>query len=342
MIEASSKDSRLQSLLDWLQNDLDLVIKSIQPASSDASFRRYFRVRIKDNSFIVMDAPPPQEDVRPFIKIAKLFAQTGINVPEVYESHIELGFLLLSDLGNRVYLHQLNSDNVAQLYDAALDSLVKLQQGINPDVAELPVYDQALLHRELELFKQWFLCELLELQLSADNHKTLDTTWQYLIQSALEQPQVCVHRDYHSRNLMFTDHNNPGILDFQDAMIGPISYDFVSLVRDCYISWPEQQVQQWSENYQQQLEQNTLLAQTKPEIFKRWVDWMGMQRHLKAIGIFSRLKIRDGKSAYLADIPRTLAYVHHVTRQYPQFAEFMDFLETKVTPRLKLKILDQR
>lgn len=341
MIKATHKDSRLQLLLDWLKNDLNLVIDSIEPASSDASFRRYFRVQIKSNSFIVMDAPPPQEDVRPFIKIAKLFAQTGIHVPEIHESHVQQGFLLLSDLGSQVYLHHLNSDNVTGLYQAALDSLVKLQQGINSDVTEFPVYDEALLLRELALFKEWFLCDLLELQLSADNHQTLDKTWQYLIQSALEQPQVCVHRDYHSRNLMYTDYNNPGILDFQDAVIGPISYDFVSLVRDCYISWPEQQVQQWSKSYQQLLEHNTLLSQTEPEIFKRWVDWMGMQRHLKAIGIFSRLKIRDGKSAYLADIPRTLAYIHLVAGEYTQLAEFMNFLETVVTPCLKRKIRDQ-
>lgn len=337
MIKLTPTDPRMQLLLNWLQKDLNLAVQSINPASSDASFRRYFRVQIQNMSYIVMDAPPPQEDIRPFIKIARLFAQTGLHIPEIYESETQQGFLLLGDLGNQTYLNVLNRETADSLYKDALDSLLTLQKSIDPDASGLPIYNEALLLRELELFREWFLQKLLGISLNSNQNQMLNDMWCSLTQSALEQPRVCVHRDYHSRNLMFTNTHNPGILDFQDAVIGPVSYDLISLLRDCYISWPDQKIREWIAHYQKQLEQNQLIAQIAPDIFNRWVDWMGIQRHLKAIGIFSRLKIRDGKSTYLADIPRTFAYIQSIARQYPQLDEFTHFLDSLVIPGLHIK-----
>ncbi|CAD6880877.1 Phosphotransferase involved in threonylcarbamoyladenosine t(6)A37 formation in tRNA [Methylomonas albis] len=330
----SSLDRRLAELVDWLNNDLALDIQQISPASSDASFRRYFRVEHRGGSHIAMDAPPDKENTEPFVRIAGLLKPTDIHVPNIFWQNSRQGFLLLEDLGSTSYLDHLQMDNAETLYRQALDSLLKLQIGVNTDNCGLPAYDRALLLRELGIFYEWFLEKLLGIAIPDTVATPLNNI---LIQSALEQPQVCVHRDYHSRNLMFLEHASPGIIDFQDAVIGPISYDLISLLRDCYIAWPEQQVISWAQDYHQRLCVAGLL-QADFNQFRRWLDLMGMQRHLKAVGIFARLHLRDGKSNYLADIPRTLAYISTVCEHYPELAAMRQFLQAQVLPAYRASV----
>ncbi len=317
-------------MLDWLENDLLLTVTHCEPASSDASFRRYFRITTSNKQFIVMDAPPSKENTEPFIRIAKLLTQSQVNVPSIFQQNLIDGFLLLEDFGNQCFLDQLNTATADDLYQSAFDSLFKLQTQTPIQNSGLPGYDEPLLHRELAIFDEWFLGQLLDIQIPA---AIWDTVRTLLTASALEQPVTCVHRDYHSRNLMVLDNDSPGVIDFQDAVIGPITYDLVSLLRDCYIAWPEQQVEQWRSNYFERLRQAALIN-CDPAQFKRWFDLMGLQRHLKAIGIFSRLHLRDGKSNYLGDIPRTLNYVITVCATYPELAEFNNFLHDHVLPAL--------
>jgi N-acetylmuramate 1-kinase len=323
------EDLRTLAMRDWLENDLLLSIIHCETASSDASFRRYFRVTTPDQQYIVMDAPPPQENVEPFIKVATLFTSSQVNVPTIFKHNISEGFLLLQDFGSTCFLDKLNNDNASTMYASALDSLITLQTNTAIDTAPLPRYDHALLTRELGIFKDWYIDQLLDTKIP-------DALWHnvqnILIDSALEQPSVCVHRDFHSRNLMVTDENNPGVIDFQDAVIGPITYDVVSLLRDCYIAWPESQVELWMTGYHKRLVEAGLIACTTTQ-FKRWFDLMGMQRHLKAVGIFSRLHLRDGKSGYLNDIPRTLNYVAQISNAYPELAEFSAYLNTHLLPK---------
>ncbi len=314
----------------WLENDLLLSITHCEPASSDASFRRYFRVLTPEHRFIVMDAPPSKENVVPFIQVAELLAQSQINVPDIFQQNIADGFLLLEDFGSQCFLDQLNADTADNLYQTALDSLFRLQSQTPLQNTSLPNYDQPLLLRELGIFDEWFLGRLLDIEIPTP---IWETVCNLLITSALEQPRTCVHRDYHSRNLMVLEDNSPGIIDFQDAVIGPITYDVVSLLRDCYIAWPKQQVEQWRTGYFGRLLQAGLVN-CSPAQFNRWFDLMGLQRHLKAIGIFSRLHLRDGKPNYLGDIPRTLNYVTTVCAAYPELAPFHAFLQAQVSPTL--------
>jgi len=325
---------RLAQINDWLQKELGLTDYDIKPASSDASFRRYFRIRANDGNFasyraaslIIMDAPPFREDVAPYIRIATLMAGLDLHVPLVLEENRELGFLLLSDLGAVQYLSVLDINNVSQLYSDALTALLRLQIGGPRQPGDLPAYDFALLQRELEIFREWYLQKHLGLRLSQTQQDIIDTSFKVLIDSALEQPLVCVHRDFHSRNLMQTEQNNPGILDFQDAVIGPITYDLVSLLKDCYITWPRDQVISWALGYKQQLQDSGVIDVMDDQKFLRWFDLMGAQRHLKATGIFARLDQRDGKPDYLNDIPRTLSYVVDVTGRYSELHELNEFL----------------
>lgn len=326
------EDFRTISMFDWLENDLLLIITHCEPASSDASFRRYFRVKTSEQQFIVMDAPPTKENIEPFIRVAKLLTHSQVNVPAIFQQNLTDGFLLLEDFGSQCFLDQLDEATAPVLYQSAFDSLFKLQTQTSVQNSGLPNYDEALLHRELAIFDEWFLGQLLDIQIPAAVWETVRTL---LTTSALEQPSVCVHRDYHSRNLMVLDSDSPGVIDFQDAVIGPITYDLVSLLRDCYIAWPEQQVEQWQFKYFERLQQAGLID-CSPAQFKRWFDLMGLQRHLKAIGIFSRLHLRDGKSNYLGDIPRTLNYVTTVCAAYPELAEFNDFLREQVVPVLSI------
>ncbi len=307
-------------LRDWLTAILPTAPTQIAPASSDASFRRYFRVWYNGQTRIVMDAPPDKENCRPFVAIARAMRGLGLNTPEILAEDIEQGFLLLSDFGSQQYLAALNPRSANQLYGDALNALAQLQTGGDPSTSLLPPYDSALLHQEMELFRHWYLGRQVGLELSADEHQALDHTFAVLADNALEQPRVWVHRDYHSRNLMVTGVANPGVLDFQDAVVGAVTYDLVSLLRDCYIAWPRQQVESWALAHRARLQALGMADVEDAAQFLRWFDLMGVQRHLKAIGIFARLHLRDGKAGYLQDIPRTLGYVLDVSNRYPELA----------------------
>ncbi len=331
----TSLDSRLESLKQWVAEVLALREYELRPASSDASFRRYFRVSASGASYIVMDAPPERENCRRYIEVARRFQALGLNVPEILEQDLDRGFLLIGDLGQEMYLAALNEATVERLYGDALAALAILQAGIFTDSAFLPVYDAPLLRRELEIFREWYLGRHLGLRLDAGQDAVLDRTFEALIQSALEQPRVWVHRDFHSRNLMVTAVNNPGILDFQDAVQGPVTYDLVSLLRDCYIAWPQARVEVWAMRHFDQARVAGLLpVEADPVRFLRWFDLMGVQRHLKAAGIFARLLHRDGKPGFLADIPRTLGYVLEVSGRHPDLQGLHEFLSRLSVPEL--------
>ncbi len=310
---------RLDLLRQWATRQLDWPAMDLVPASSDASFRRYFRVRHGDDSYILMDAPPQQENCQPFIHVSGLLLDLGLHVPEVLASDLQQGFLLLTDLGSHCYLDALDDSTADRLYGDAMGALLTLQSCATPDCG-LPDYGRDLLLGEMALFRDWLLDRHLGIRLDETQAAALDTAFGQLADSALGQPQVCVHRDYHSRNLMVCEQHNPGVLDFQDAVIGPVTYDLVSLLRDCYIAWPRERVEDWVLGYHELALQTGILRpeQAGEADFLRWFDWMGVQRHLKAAGIFARLNHRDGKPGYLADIPRTLGYVTEVCARYPE------------------------
>jgi hypothetical protein len=302
----------------------------LTPASADASFRRYFRVQQGNMSYVLMDAPPEKEDCGPFIHVSRLFLALGLHVPEILASDLDQGFLLLSDLGTRLYLDELNDSSVDRLYGDALGALATLQS-CGPD-SGLPRYDRKLLLFEMSLFRDWLIGAHLDMTLDESQQGALQQSFEYLADNALEQPQVCVHRDYHSRNLMLSARHNPGILDYQDAVTGPVTYDLVSLLRDCYISWPRQRVEDWALGYFELAAQTGIVRpdQVNEQQFLKWFDWMGVQRHLKAAGIFARLNHRDGKPGYMNDIPRTLGYVSDVCSRYSELAGLGAITETVI------------
>ncbi len=311
-------DNRLEALKDWVVTTLGRGDCDFRAASEDASFRRYFRVTVGGCTLIAMDAPPDKEDLAPYLAVAARFHALGLHVPDVLHQDLGRGFLLLSDLGDRTYLRHLGEQSVERLYGDALGALIVLQIGTFTDETFLADYDYALLAREMQLFRDWYLVRHLGVAPNPEQQSVLERTFDLLAGSALDQPQVWVHRDYHSRNLMVTNQNNPGILDFQDAVRGPITYDLVSLLRDCYIAWPGDRVKEWVLGYHDLALQSGLPVCEDEELFLRWFDWMGVQRHLKAAGIFARLSHRDGKNGYLPDIPRTLGYVLEVSARYPE------------------------
>ena len=330
-LNTDSHDLRMTQLQQWL-GTIDtpkLAITSLRPASADASFRRYFRVDTENTetggSLIVMDAPPPQEDVKPFIHVADLFAATGVTVPRILAQDIGQGFLLLSDLGATTYLNQLNNDTAHKLYIDAIDALVLLQTQSKPEA--LPPYDRALLQRELQLFPDWYIGRHLKLTLNDEQNTSLNAVFDVLLANNLSQPQVYVHRDYHSRNLMVLPVGNPGILDFQDAVFGPITYDLVSLLRDAYIQWDEAMVLDWMIRYWERAKRAGLPVNPDIDSFYRDFEFMGLQRHLKVLGIFSRLAYRDGKDAYLRDIPLVMEYVMKTARRYRELIPLVRLLE---------------
>lgn len=323
-------DQRYELMRNWLSQVRPGVSQEVTPASGDASFRRYFRVRGADGTAVVMDAPPDQVDCRPFIVLAEAFRDLGLQTPQVLAADLEQGFLLLSDLGECQYLTVLSEASVGRLYDDALAGLARLQTGGDLATDLLPPYDAPLLRRELELFREWYLIRHLGLRLREEEHDWLDAAFAMLIASALEQPRVWTHRDYHSRNLMVTESHNPGVLDFQDAVIGPLTYDLVSLLRDCYIAWPQERVEAWALGHRERLREQGLAETGDAVTFLRWFDLMGVQRHLKAAGIFARLNIRDGKPGYLGDIPRTLNYVWAVSSRYGELAGLRRLLQERV------------
>jgi aminoglycoside/choline kinase family phosphotransferase len=339
--EAAS-DVRLTQLKAWLAQQTAPFVQAdtLRPASTDASFRRYFRVdgRPGDSAasdaaaptFIAMDAPPPQEDVQPFIKVAGIFGGCGLSTPKVLAQDVERGFLLLSDLGATTYLHQLNVDTAHQLYMDAIDALILLQAQSQPDV--LPEYDRPMLLRELNLFPEWYIGKHLGISLDATQNAALNKVFDAILANNLAQAQVYVHRDYHSRNLMVCRPNNPGVLDFQDAVYGPITYDLASLLRDAYIQWDEEMVLDWVIRYWEKAKRAGLPVNPDIDAFYRDFEYMGLQRHLKVLGIFARLYHRDGKDGYLNDLPLVREYVRKTAARYTELKpllRLMDVLEDK-------------
>jgi aminoglycoside/choline kinase family phosphotransferase len=318
-------DVRRAALEQWLAPQLDGLTFALAPASEDASFRRYWRATLADGrTYVAMDAPPDKEDCRPFVRVAAMLRAAGVNAPDVLAQDLEQGFLLLTDLGTRTYLQELGADNAARLFADATDSLIRWQLATRP--GELPPYDEALLRREMNLFPEWYVRRHLDRELSPDQVASLESVFALLVQSALAQPRVYVHRDYMPRNLMVCE-PNPGVLDFQDAVIGPISYDMVSLVRDAFVSWDEERVLDWAARYWEKAKRAALPVEADFGEFWRAFEWMGLQRHLKVLGIFARINYRDGKPKYLADTPRFVAYASSVSRRYRELAPLAKLLE---------------
>jgi len=330
-----SLDDRFDALRVWLERVLPAPMASIAPASVDASFRRYFRVTFEHaievpgssagvTSLIAMDAPPPHEDCRPFVAVAKLLAAAGVHAPAVLHEELSQGFLLLSDLGSRTYLAELSDATAPALYRDATDALIRWQQASRDDV--LPPYDRALLLRELNLFPDWYIAKHLGVALDDAQRKVLATAFEQILENNLGQPRVYVHRDYHSRNLMISE-PNPGVLDFQDAVHGPVTYDLVSLLRDAYIAWDEERQIDWAVRYWERARAAGVPVGPDFGAFWRDFEWMGVQRQLKVLGIFARLWHRDGKAAYLQEMPRVMAYLRGACARYRALGPLLKMLD---------------
>ena len=325
-------DSRLNTLRNWLkalEPSWQLDLDTLAPASADASFRRYFRIESKKPNFetlIMMDAPPQHEPLETFIQVDLLLWAAGLNVPKILEQNITEGFLLLNDLGTKTYLAELNNETADRLYKDATDALVQMQLASKPDV--LPNYDRALLQRELSLLPEWYLKKHLNIQLSDIQQSQLNKVFELIIENNLAQAKVYVHRDFHSRNLMVTEKNNPGVIDFQDAVYGPITYDASSLWRDAYIAWPEERVIDWVIKFWEEGRKAKLPMPDDFGQFYRDFEWMGLQRHLKVLGIFARLFHRDGKDGYLKDIPLVLEYAIATANRYIELKPLARILES--------------
>ena len=309
---------------DWLTRQLPGRTFSLAPASSDASFRRYFRVTLPDATLIVMDAPPPLEDCRPFVHVAGLMAAAGLNVPAILAQDVTQGFLLLSDLGSTTYLAALNDGNADGLFRDAIEALIRWQLASREGV--LPPYDEALLRRELDLFPQWYVRRHLGTELDALQRDSLEAVFHLILSNNLAQPRAYVHRDYMPRNLMLSE-PNPGVLDFQDAVYGPITYDVASLFKDAFVSWDEQRVLDWTIRYWERARRVGLPVNSDFGEFYRDLEWMGLQRHLKVLGIFARICHRDGKPAYVKDTPRFLGYVRAVAGRYAPLSPLLRLLD---------------
>lgn len=337
-----NSDSRLAQCHQWLTEHFQLSQLKLTVVSGDASFRRYFRFEQPltqgSRTLIAVDAPPDKEDSTPFVELSRIYQKQGLIVPEVIAADLSQGFMCLSDLGDRLLLSELTPQNVDHYYQQALALIPQIAAVKQSQSAPLPAYDDTRLMTEMTLLTDWLLPHHLDLSLNASQHQIIKDAFAILLDNALAQPQVGVHRDYHSRNLMLTPDNQLAVIDFQDALIGPVTYDAVSLLRDCYIRWPQALI------YRHLLDFKQLIGQTVPgvnevsdEIFIRWFDLMGMQRHIKVCGIFSRLCYRDGKTAYLDDLPMTLDYLIEVGRKYPEFTAFVTLLDEQVRPLLLQK-----
>jgi N-acetylmuramate 1-kinase len=336
-------DPRLAQAAQWLQSQRlplaqlgwEITPETLAPASSDASFRRYFRLQaqaqgVAASSLILMDAPPEKEPIGPFLKTAEIFAAAGANVPQIITSEPSQGFLLCSDLGSSTYLNALRQctddrDKATALYGDAWRTLIRMQASAQP--LDLPLYDSEMLTREMRLFDEWYLPKQQDIYLNAAEREQLMSIYQLVCDQCLAQPSVLVHRDYHSRNLMVLEHNNPGVLDFQDAVIGPITYDLVSLLRDAYIEWPEETQIDWAVRYWQDARAAALPIAEDFGEFWRDFEWMGLQRHLKVLGIFARLYHRDGKTNYLQDLPLVRRYALNVAKRYQGLGPLARLLE---------------
>jgi aminoglycoside/choline kinase family phosphotransferase len=325
-------DSRLDTLRNWLKGlepSWQLDLPTLTPASADASFRRYFRIESKNPDFptlIVMDAPPQHEPLDAFIKVDLLLENAGLNVPKIQEKNVAEGFLLLNDLGTKTYLAELNNESADYLYKDATHALVQMQLASKPDV--LPNYDEALLQRELDLFPEWYIQKHLQIELAEIQQSQIKQAFALIIENNLAQAKVYVHRDYHSRNLMVTEKNNPGVIDFQDAVYGPITYDAASLWRDAYIAWPEERVIDWVIKFWEAGRKAGLPMTDDFGQFYRDFEWMSLQRHLKVLGIFARLFHRDGKDGYLKDIPLVLEYAIATANRYIELKPLARILES--------------
>lgn len=323
-------DTRRQQLSEWASHTLSAPAIDLAMVSGDASFRRYFRFKHGSQSIVAVDAPPQHENNQAFVTVGHLLAKQGLVVPQFIAVDLEQGFLLVSDLGDRLYLDELKQDNADTMYREAIDALVQMQH-VDLSSQPLPLYNKEKLMVELNLFNQWFIQRHLNLTLSNNELKIVERLFEDLLDSALSQQQVFVHRDFHSRNLMICTPRSPGIIDFQDAVVGPISYDLVSLLKDCYIQWPAQEVSKWCHYYHQNAVQLGLL-ETSFEDFYQQFEWMGMQRHIKVLGIFCRLNYRDSKSHYLNDLPLVFDYVMQAAKKYSQFTDFANLMQQKVQP----------
>ncbi len=312
----------------WVGGRLARADFELAPASEDASFRSYWRVRAGESSYILMDAPPEREDSAPFVRVAGKLRGAGLHAPEILAVDLDYGYLLLEDLGSTLYAEALDESTVAALYRDALDALLPMQR---IPCTDLPPYDERLLRTEMGLFRDWLLGRHLGLDPGPGFAERWEALQQTLVANALEQPVVFVHRDYHCRNLLVCDGHNPGVVDFQDAVAGPITYDLVSLLRDCYVAWPPKRVRAWAEDYRRRAAAAGL-TDADPSTWRRWFDRMGFQRQLKAAGIFCRLNHRDGKSRYLKDIPRTLGYARAVCAEDAGFGWFGELLD-EIIPR---------
>ena len=340
MPDACRDDPRLELLRRWLERGLGWHDVRLEPASADASFRRYFRVGASDHdTAIAMDAPPGKEDVAPYLRVAGMLEDVGVNAPRVLARNADDGFLLLTDLGSVTYLAALADGARADaLYADAIEALVRIQARGGRHALSLPPYDERLLRFEMSLFPDWLLGRHLSLELSPAESASLATAFDALVANALVQPQVFVHRDYHSRNLMVCPGHNPGILDFQDAVHGALTYDLVSLLRDCYVAWPQERVVRWALDFRRQALEAGLPAGRDDAEFLRWFDLMGIQRHLKASGIFARLWHRDGKPGYLPDVPRTLRYIAAACARHAEFHALGELVEERVLPAMQASL----
>jgi N-acetylmuramate 1-kinase len=332
----STTDPRRALIEEWLRDELHCPPVRLEPASADASFRRYFRIWRADGATrIVMDAPPGQEDIGPFLKVTQLLADCDVHVPEVEAADPVRGLVLLEDLGSESLLSRLQGGaDPGPLYADALATLGRIQlRGVAASAA-LPPYDRAVLEREMALLPQWFCARHLQFEPDRDERELLADAFEFLVREALAQPIVLVHRDYHSRNLMLTAQRSPGVIDFQDALAGPIGYDLVSLLKDCYIAWPRSKVLEWVGAYREQLRRGGGDGGADLAQYLRWFDLIGLQRHIKVLGIFARLWYRDGKRGYIADLPRTLEYVREAAAAFAPLREFSAWVERRLVPGL--------
>lgn len=324
-----TQDTRLEQLTQWVNSLPGWEHALLEPASADASFRRYFRAHGPEGSAICMDAPPDKENTQPFIDVTHRLQATGVHVPQLLAQNLLDGFLLVEDLGSASYLDQLNFETAKDLYADALQALLQLQQA---DCDHLPAYNERSLRQEMELMPEWFLKKHLGFNKADIPHELFRQTFDVLIESAIGQPVSFVHRDYHSRNLMVTQENSPGIIDYQDAVIGPTTYDLVSLLRDCYIVWPQNEVEWWVDCYRKEAIANGILPPVDQHTYMHWFDLMGLQRHLKVLGIFSRLNYRDGKPEYLHDLPLVLGYVLEIGSRHPETSELVEWMRSVGIP----------
>ena len=316
--------TRSAQLRNFVAKQLPGAAASPEPASSDASFRSYWRVRSRDRTRIVMDAPPDLEDVRAWLDIGARLRRAGLHAPEVFAVDADRGFVLMEDLGTRTYLPELNDATAAALYRPALNALLRMQRDVDP--GDLPTFDASRTIPEMELLGPWFLERHLGFEPAYEEWNVIEQAFRLLADSADEQPRRFMHRDFHSRNLLVTEERSPGIVDFQGAMLGPVTYDLASLLRDCYIVWPSERVDAWVEGHRARLVEEGV-TNVDAARFRRWFDLIGLQRHIKVLGIFSRLWYRDGKAGYLADLPRVFAYVLEVAGMYPQLLDFAALLQ---------------